>query len=180
MVGCQYNYNRNIQVRTNNTIGGIYEDDAFFDACDEFGVLVWHDFQFACASYPTYHSYLESVEQEARQNVRRLRSHPCMVIWAGNNEDYQVQERYHLHYDYAGDKDPQSWLKSSFPARYLYEYLLPKIVKEEDPLVAYHPSSPWGDGKPTTDKTVGDIHQWNSKSQNILPFTLPPFLRLSL
>ncbi|KAI0830456.1 glycoside hydrolase family 2 protein [Hypoxylon sp. FL0890] len=141
--------------------GGIYEDDALFDACDELGILVWHDFQFACASYPTYPSYLESVEKEARQNLRRLRSHPSIVIWAGNNEDYQVQERYHLHYDYEGDKDPQSWLKSNFPARYIYEYLLPKIVKEEDPSMAYHPSSPWGDGKPTTDKTVGDIHQWN-------------------
>ncbi|KAI0181655.1 glycoside hydrolase family 2 protein [Hypoxylon sp. FL1284] len=141
--------------------GGIYEDDALFDACDELGVLVWHDFQFACASYPTYPSYLESVEEEARQNLRRLRSHPSLVIWAGNNEDYQVQERYHLDYDYEGDKDPQSWLKSSFPARYTYEYLLPKIVKEEDPFMVYHPSSPWGDGKHTTDKTVGDIHQWN-------------------
>ncbi|KAI1389079.1 glycoside hydrolase family 2 protein [Hypoxylon trugodes] len=141
--------------------GGIYEDDALFDACDELGILVWHDFQFACASYPTYPSYLESVEKEARQNLRRLRHHPSIVIWAGNNEDYQVQERYHLDYDYEGDKDPQSWLKSSFPARYTYEYLLPKIVKEEDPSMTYHPSSPWGDGKHTTDKTVGDIHQWN-------------------
>ncbi|KAI1403461.1 glycoside hydrolase family 2 protein [Hypoxylon fuscum] len=141
--------------------GGIYEDDALFDACDELGILVWHDFQFACASYPTYPSYLESVEQEARQNLRRLRSHPSIAIWAGNNEDYQVQERYHLHYDYEGDKDPKSWLKSSFPARYTYEYLLPKIVQEEDPFMVYHPSSPWGEGKHTTDKTVGDIHQWN-------------------
>ncbi|KAI1084692.1 glycoside hydrolase family 2 protein [Whalleya microplaca] len=141
--------------------GGIYEDDAFFDACDELGVLVWHDFAFACASYPTYPSYLKSVEQEARQNVRRLRSRPSIVIWAGNNEDYQVQERYQLEYDYDGDKDPQSWLKSSFPARYTYEYLLPKIVEEEDPFKIYHPSSPWGDGKPTADPTVGDIHQWN-------------------
>ncbi|KAI1106526.1 glycoside hydrolase family 2 protein [Jackrogersella minutella] len=141
--------------------GGIYEDDALFDACDELGILVWHDFQFACASYPTYPSYLESVELEARQNLRRLRSHPCIVIWAGNNEDYQVQERYKLHYDYEGDKDPQSWLKSTFPARYIYEYLLPNVVKEEDPFMVYHPSSPWGDGKRTTDKTVGDIHQWN-------------------
>ncbi|KAI2616337.1 glycoside hydrolase family 2 protein [Hypoxylon sp. NC1633] len=141
--------------------GGIYEDDALFDACDELGILVWHDFQFACASYPTYPSYLESVELEARQNLRRLRSHPSIVIWAGNNEDYQVQERYKLDYDYEGDKDPQSWLKSSFPARYTYEYLLPKIVKEEDPFIIYHPSSPWGDGRPTSDPTVGDIHQWN-------------------
>lgn len=144
--------------------GGVYEHDALLDACDEMGVLVWHDFQMACANYPVYRSFLDSLEVEARQQVRRLRTHPAVVIWAGNNEDYQVQERYGLDYDYGNDKDPQSWLKSSFPARYIYEYLLPKIVEEEHPGMIYHPSSPWGDGKPTADATVGDIHQWNSES----------------
>ncbi|KAK2793936.1 hypothetical protein FQN52_000268 [Onygenales sp. PD_12] len=140
--------------------GGIYEDDSLFNACDELGILVWHDFCFACGSYPTYPEFLESVEKEARQNLRRLRSHPSVVIWAGSNEDYQVQERYKLDYDYE-DKDPQSWLKSTFPARYTYEYLLPKLVAEEDPGAIYHPGSPWGDGKHSADPTVGDIHQWN-------------------
>ena len=111
--------------------GGIYEHDAFYDACDELGIMVWQDFAFACASYPTYKSFLDSVESEARQNIRRLRSHPSLIIWAGSNEDYQVQERYKLEYNYE-DKDPQSWLKSTFPARYTYEYLLPKILSEED------------------------------------------------
>lgn len=142
--------------------GGVYEDDALLDACDELGVLVWHDFQFACASYPAYPSYLESLEREARQQIRRLRWHPSVLLWAGNNEDYQVQERYKLDYDFA-DKDPESWLKSTFPARYIYEHFLPKLVEEEDPYMIYHPSSPWGDGKPTADPTVGDIHQWNRK-----------------
>ena len=144
--------------------GGVYEDDALLEACDEFGVLVWHDFQFACANYPAYPSYLASVELESRQQLRRMRWRPSVVIWAGNNEDYQVQEKYKLDYDYEGDKDPQSWLKSSFPARYIYEHLLPKLVNEEDPHNIYHPSSPWGDGKDTADPTVGDIHQWNRKS----------------
>ncbi|KAK1988839.1 family 2 glycosyl hydrolase [Colletotrichum cereale] len=141
--------------------GGVYEADALMEACDELGVMVWHDFCFACGSYPTYPSFLESVEEEARQNLRRLRGHPSIVVWAGNNEDYQVQERYRLEYRFDEDKDPESWLKSSFPARYLYEYLLPKIVREESPHTAYHPSSPWGDGKHTADPTVGDLHQWN-------------------
>ncbi|KAL0930557.1 glycosyl hydrolase family 2 [Colletotrichum truncatum] len=141
--------------------GGVYEATPFLEACDELGVLVWHDFCFACGSYPTYPSFLATVEEEARQNLKRLRGHPSIVIWAGNNEDYQVQERYKLDYNYDEDKDPESWLKSSFPARYLYEYLLPKIVEEESPHTVYHPSSPWGDGKPTADPTVGDIHQWN-------------------
>ncbi|KAI0401166.1 family 2 glycosyl hydrolase [Xylaria palmicola] len=140
--------------------GGIYEHDAFFTACDEIGIMVWQDFAFACASYPAYKSFLDSVEKEARQNIRRLRSHPSLIIWAGSNEDYQVQERYQLEYNYE-DKDPQSWLKTTFPARYTYEYLLPKILSEEDPFAIYHPTSPWGDGKITSDPTVGDKHQWD-------------------
>lgn len=141
--------------------GGIYEDDVFFDACDEMGILAFQDFCMACQSSPTYPSFLKQLEDEARYNIHRLRNHPSLVIWAGNNEDYQIQEKYQLDYRYETDKDPESWLKSSFPARYIYEYFLPKIVAEEDPTAIYHPSSPWGDGKPTADPTVGDIHQWN-------------------
>ncbi|KAL4863254.1 hypothetical protein BDV12DRAFT_206682 [Aspergillus spectabilis] len=140
--------------------GGIYENDAFLDACDELGVLVWQDFAFACASYPVFPAFLASLEEEARQNIRRFRSHPSMVIWAGNNEDYQVQERYKLEYN-PDDTDPESWRTSTFPARYIYEHLLLKWVQEEDPSAIYHPGSPWGDGKHSTDPTVGDIHQWN-------------------
>ncbi|KAL4783544.1 glycoside hydrolase superfamily [Aspergillus varians] len=140
--------------------GGIYEDDALLDAADELGILVWQDFAFACASYPVFPSFLTSIEEEARQNVRRLRSHPSVIIWAGNNEDYQVQERYKLEYN-PENTDPESWRTSTFPARYIYEHLLPKWVHEEDPSAIYHPGSPWGDGKHSADPTVGDIHQWN-------------------
>lgn len=142
--------------------GGIYEDDALLDACDELGVLVWHDFQFACASYPAYDAYLENFKVEAIQQIHRMRWRPSVVIWAGNNEDYQVQERYKLDYDFE-NKDPESWRKSSFPARYIYEHLLPQLIEQHDPNNIYHPSSPWGDGKPTADPTVGDIHQWNRR-----------------
>jgi beta-mannosidase len=157
--------------------GGIYEADAFFDAADEYGVIIWQDFAFACASYPAYPSYLESVETEARQNVRRLRNHPSLVIWAGNNEDYQIVERYGLEYDYERDKDPQSWLKTNFPARYIYEYLLPKVIKEETKGVPYHPSSPFGNGTSTVlkvDPKVGDVHQWNVWHGTMEPYQLLP------
>lgn len=142
--------------------GGIYEHDSFFDACDELGLLVWHDFQFACGNYPTYASFLKSVEAEARHNIRRLRDHPSLIIWAGNNEDYEtVQERYKLDLN-PDDKDPESWLKSSFPARYIYESLLPKTLEEEHPGMIYLPSSPWsGNGESVKDRTVGDAHEWN-------------------
>jgi beta-mannosidase len=125
---------------------------------------------FACGNYPCFPSFLASVKVEATQNVRRLRHHPSVVIFAGNNEDYQVSEWAGLTYDYA-DKDPDNWLKTDFPARYIYEHLLPEIVRVECDLpesfrtkgsgIPYHPGSPWGDGKKTSDPTVGDLHQWN-------------------
>lgn len=142
--------------------GGIYEDDSFYDACDELGVMVWQDFMFGCGNYPTWPAMLESIRKEATYNVRRLRHHPAVVLYAGNNEDYQVQEQMGLTYHYE-DKDRNHWLESDFPARYIYEELLPSVIKEECPSVFYHPGSPWGDGKSTSDPTVGDLHQWNGK-----------------
>lgn len=160
--------------------GGVYEHDAFYSACDELGILVWQDFMFACANYPAYPSYLASVECEARQNVRRLRHHPCIVIWCGNNEDYQIVERYGLEYRYEEDKTPDSWLKTDFPARYIYEYLLPKVVAEEvGGNMPYHPGSPFGNGTSTTlkvDTTVGDIHQWNVWHGSMAPYEHLPQL----
>ena len=143
--------------------GGLYEDDSFYEACDELGIMVWQDFMFACGNYPTWPSLLESIHDEAVYNVRRLRHHPSIVIFVGNNEDYQVQEFSRLTYNYE-DKNPNNWLKTDFPARYIYEHLLPNVVKEYCPGTFYHPGSPWGDGsKRTTDPTVGDLHQWNGE-----------------
>jgi beta-mannosidase len=100
--------------------GGIWEEDIFYDICDELGVLVWQDFMFGCGNYPAFPEILRSIKQECLSNVSRLRHHPSVVIYAGNNEDYQVQESFGLTYNYE-DKDPESWLKTDFPARYIYE-----------------------------------------------------------
>ncbi|KAK5071258.1 hypothetical protein LTR64_007762 [Lithohypha guttulata] len=140
--------------------GGIFEEDAFYDACDELGILVWQDFLFACGNYGCWPTMLQSIEAEAVANVRRLRHHPCLAIFAGNNEDYQVREQSGLTYNY-GDKDESNWLKTDFPARYIYEALLPRVMAKELPSVPYHPGSPWGDGKISSDPTIGDMHQWN-------------------
>lgn len=154
--------------------GGIYEADALYDAADELGVLMWQDFGFACANYPGHPEYVKSVETEATQNVRRLRHHPSLVLWAGDNEDYQIVERYGLEYD-VDNQDVQSWLKTDFPARYFFEHLLPEVIRHESPDVPYHPSSPFGNGKSSVlkvDATIGDIHQWNMWG------TLDPYQRL--
>lgn len=139
--------------------GGIFEEQTLYDACDEMGVLVWQDFLFGCGNYPAFPDFLDLVKREATANVKLLRHHPSIVIWAGNNEDYQYQESENLDYD-PNDKDPQNWLKSSFPARYIYEKVLVDVTKELVPTTYYHFGSPWG-GSNTRDPTAGDIHQWN-------------------
>ena len=141
--------------------GGIFEEAAFYDACDEMGILVWQDFMFGCGNYPTNADYLALVKREATENVKILRHHPSIVIWAGNNEDYQYQESENLDYD-PDNKDAESWLKTTFPARYIYEKILPDVTTALCPDTYYHPGSPFG-GKDTRDPTVGDIHQWNGK-----------------
>lgn len=141
--------------------GGVYEDQSLYEACDEMGILVWQDFLFACGNYPAFPEFLELVRREAIANVKTLRHHPSIVIWAGNNEDYQYAESKGFCYD-PEDKNPQDWLQSPFPARYIYEKLLPDVVKDLTPGTYYHPGSPWG-GVNSSDPTIGDIHQWNGK-----------------
>jgi beta-mannosidase len=139
--------------------GGIYEEQVFYDACDELGILVWQDFMFGCGNYPAFPEILALIKTEAEENVKLLRHHPSIVIWAGNNEDYQYQEQQGLTYDFE-NKDTESWLKTDFPARYIYEKLLVDVCKDLIPDTYYHFGSPWG-GKDSTDPTVGDLHQWN-------------------
>ncbi|KAG5289962.1 beta-mannosidase [Histoplasma ohiense] len=139
--------------------GGIFEEQAFYDACDELGLLVWQDFLFGCGNYPAFPNFLENVKREAIANVKILRHHPSIVILAGNNEDYQFAESEKLKWD-PNDNDPISWLKSEFPARYIYEKILVDVTKDLIPDTYYHYGSPWG-GKSTADPTIGDIHQWN-------------------
>ncbi|KAL2809596.1 glycoside hydrolase superfamily [Aspergillus granulosus] len=144
--------------------GGIYEYDAFFDACDELGLLVWHDLMFACGIYPAYSAFEESVTAEARQNLVRLRHHPSMALWCGNNEDYAIAYiaqmlRGVAKYD-PSEKDVEKIKKSGLPARLFYELRLPELCKELVPDVPYWPGSPYG-GSFCNDTTVGDIHQWH-------------------
>jgi beta-mannosidase len=140
--------------------GGIYEEQDFYDACDEMGVLVWQDFMFGCGNYPAWPELLQSIKKEAEENVKLLRHHPSIIIWAGNNEDYQYQEQQGLTYEYE-NKDAESWLKTDFPARYIYEKVLADACSALIPSTYYHYGSPWGAGRDTADPTVGDLHQWN-------------------
>lgn len=138
--------------------GGIYEHDALYEECDRRGILVWQDFMFACAQYPCYAEFAETVKREAVDQVKRLRQYCSIVLFAGNNEDYQIAEMLNLTWD--PEDHSGNWMGTNFPARTIYETHLPAVVSEFSPGIPYHPSSPWG-GNGTTDRTVGDIHQWN-------------------
>jgi beta-mannosidase len=138
--------------------GGIYEEDVFYEECDKQGLMVWQDFMFACGQYPGYPEFLDSVKEEAVTQMRRLRNFCSIVLYAGNNEDYQVAEQYNLEYD--PNDNTSDFLATNFPARHIYERLLPELVSATVPHVPYHPGSPWG-GANSSDPTVGDIHQWN-------------------
>ncbi|KAG1950792.1 beta-mannosidase [Pimephales promelas] len=67
--------------------GGVYEQDIFYSLCDMYGIMIWQDFMFACALYPTEKEFIQTVREEVTQQVRRLKSHPSVVIWSGNNEN---------------------------------------------------------------------------------------------
>lgn len=134
--------------------GGIYEEQAFYDACDEYGILVWQDFMFGCGNYPAGPEMRESIHREAEANVRLLRHHPSIVIWAGNNEDYQYQESEGLTYNYE-DKDPENWLKTDFPARYIVRPppptpLLPRLTPTRSTNTYSPPSAPPSPPPPPT------------------------------
>lgn len=138
--------------------GGIYEPDNFYEQCDKLGLMVWQDFMFACGQYPYYPEFRQSICREIQDQLKRLRNFCSIVIYAGNNEDYQIAEESNLDYDpndHSGD-----YTKTGFPARTAYETDMPYYVDKLTSRVPYHPGSPWG-GKSSGDSTVGDNHQWN-------------------
>jgi beta-mannosidase len=149
--------------------GGIYEDDVFYALCDEMGLMVWQDFMFACGIYPAHQSFQRSVRAEAEAQVRRLRHHPSVVLWCGNNEDYQVAESIRVYDpDFDGD-----FSETQFPAREIYERLLPELCAALDPTRPYWPGSPYG-GAASSDPTAGDRHTWDIWHGVMAPYSQYP------
>ncbi|MGI6368309.1 MAG: beta-mannosidase [Anaerolineae bacterium] len=135
--------------------GGLYEQDDFYDLCDELGLCVWQDFIFACATYPTFDAdWMANVREEAEQNVRRIRHHASLALWCGNNEMEQglVGEEWTDHCMSWADYIP------------LYDEMLAEIVARLDPQTAYWPSSPHtpcGDRRDFNNPDCGDAHLWS-------------------
>lgn len=132
--------------------GGFYPDDWFFDICDELGLVVWQDFMFACSVYELTEEFEQNIIAEFIDNVKRIRHHACLGLWCGNNEmEMFVDER--------------CWVTKHTEVRdylFMYERIIPKILKKYDPNTFYWPASPSSGGSfdNPNDPNRGDVHYW--------------------
>lgn len=140
--------------------GGIYEDDEFYKACDENGILVWQDFMFAGSFYPADDAFLTNVKEEVKDQVSRLQNHPSIALWCGNNEidEAIVNWGYQKQFKYSKNDSLQVWKDY----KKLFHEAIPNALQEN--LTAdkniYWPSSPsigWGHKESLTE---GDSHYW--------------------
>jgi beta-mannosidase len=138
--------------------GGVYEDDLFYDLCDELGILVWQDFMFACAMYPGDDAFLENVRTEATDNVRRLRHHPCLALWCGNNEIDEGWRHWGWQRQYGYTPADSAKIWNDYERLFLS--LLPGVVAREDGARQYVPSSPAHGRAEFASLTDGDAHYW--------------------
>lgn len=131
--------------------GGLYESNDLYELCDEKGILVWQEFIYACGRYPMQDaSFFNNAKEEAVYQVRRLASHPSLIVWCGNNE--MEWGSWDWGYDRAGQIMPD----------YAFFHLtLPRILAQEDPSRYYQPSSPFSpDGQSPNADSIGDQHPW--------------------
>ena len=138
--------------------GGVYEKDIFYDLCDQYGILVWQDFMFANAMYPGTPEFIKSIQGEVTQQIVRLRNHPCIALWCGNNEIEEGWKNWgwSKQYKYSVEDSTQIWrnyLTTFGPA-------INSAVSKFDTLRAYIMSSPrhgWGKKESLSE---GDMHYW--------------------
>lgn len=135
--------------------GGIYENDIFYDLCDEKGILVWQDFMFACAMYPGDKDFLENVQQEATDQVKRLRNHTSIALWAGNNENSEGWHRWGWQAGRSEEEKKKIW------SNYLkvFDSILPNTIQKLSTTSYWESSPKYGRGNPKY-KTEGDAHDW--------------------
>ena len=139
--------------------GGIYEQDLFYNLCDSLGILVWQDMMFACSLYPTLEDeFINSIQEEITQNIKRLQKHPCIALWCGNNE---VDVAWHNwgwqhQFGYSSEDSLNIWKGQ----QQLFEYLIPGIIKNLDnrPYIPSSPQSNWGNKE---NFNHGCMHYWD-------------------
>ena len=141
--------------------GNVYEDENFFRRCDETGVMVWQDFAMGCSFFPLDNSFMEKIREEAIQVVLKLRQHPSLVMWSGNNENDQSAE-----WTFNRPVDPGLDAIS--------RVVLPRVIWEFDPIRSYLPSSPYCSEeyfKSGRDMNLlPEVHLWGPRGYYKAPF----------
>ncbi|MEF8853855.1 MAG: glycoside hydrolase family 2 protein, partial [Haloarculaceae archaeon] len=135
--------------------GGYYEEEYFYERCDELGLLVWQDFMFSCSLHPADEAFLETVEDEVRYQVRRLASHPSVAVWCGNNENEEAVQNWFVDHDHHEDH------RDDYEK--LYAGTVGPTCRAEDPSRTYWPGSP-SSGPDEIEPYAfekGDIHYWD-------------------
>jgi len=140
--------------------GGIYEDDEFYKACDENGILVWQDFMFAGSFYPSDENFLNNVKEEVKDQVDRLQNHPSIALWCGNNEidEAIVNWGYQKQFKYSKEDSLQVWKDY----KKVFHEVIPNAINEfatKDKSIYWEssPSIGWGHKESLTE---GDSHYW--------------------
>ncbi|MEW6509877.1 MAG: glycoside hydrolase family 2 protein [Bacteroidota bacterium] len=128
--------------------GGVYESDLFYETCDRLGLMVWQDFMFACGEYPESQWFLTQVDQEVGKTLRRLRNHPSIVVWCGNNE---------CEWLFCNENPGKT--PDDMTGALIFGKILPHLCRRLDRSRIYWRSSPFGVGFPN-DESNGTRHQW--------------------
>jgi beta-mannosidase len=136
--------------------GGVYETDDFYNLCDEKGIMVWQDFMYACAMYPGDEKFLQNAETEAVEQVKRLRNHPSIALWCGNNEINEAWHNWGWQPRFNPDQKEIIWTAYET----LFNKILPTAVKENSSHISYWESSPRFGRYNDKSYTEGDSHDW--------------------
>ncbi|MFN3404727.1 MAG: beta-mannosidase [Cytophagaceae bacterium] len=140
--------------------GAIYENDFFYELCDKNGILVWQDFMFACSMIPEDSLHLENLKNEFEQNIKRLRNHPSLALYCGNNENMIAWFNWGWKDIYKYSTQDSINILNTY--RKVMYHILPTAIKEHDPQRFYWPSSPSSgyEYNELPDKSSGDVHDW--------------------
>ena len=142
--------------------GGYYQDDAFYAEADRLGLMIWQEFMFGGAVPPYDQAFRDNTQVEAVEQVKRLRDHPSIVLWCGNNEVQTGWESWSDRKKFAHDIGPAEQARVEQGMRTLFGDTLRKVVKDYAPDVPYWASSPSTDFEgPANQLTNGDYHSWN-------------------
>ncbi|MDX2283343.1 MAG: glycoside hydrolase family 2 protein [Bacteroidia bacterium] len=138
--------------------GAVYEHDLFYSLCDEKGILIWQDFMFACAMYPGDSAFLANVRREAEDNVKRLRHHPSLALYCGNNENLVAWHNWGWQDKFKLDARAQQELWTAYEQ--VFYRILPEVIGAEDHERFFWPSSPSSTRYEMPKPGSGDDHDW--------------------